>query len=103
MVTEDKFDLLLKAMAAGAPPTARTKPAAGPASGEAPDACSSDTRTLPDTSGDVSGEITSRPRLRSSPGQPLLDASIGGLPLAGVLGDSGGEISHASCAAAIDP
>lgn len=47
-----RFDQLLKAMANGAPPSARKKPSADPASGEASDACCSDTRTPKGTSAD---------------------------------------------------
>lgn len=51
---DDRFDALLDAMAKGEAPSARKKTATGSASGEAPDACSSDTQTPPDTSGDAS-------------------------------------------------
>lgn len=50
----DRFDRLLDAMANGPHPSARTRKAADPASGEAPDACSSDTHAPRDTSEDAS-------------------------------------------------
>lgn len=50
----ERFDRLLKAMVAGPAPSARKKPSSGPASGAERDACSSDTRTPRDTSGDAS-------------------------------------------------
>ena len=52
--TEQRFNTLLKAMSEGEAPSERKKPSAGQASGEAPDACSSDTQTRRDTSEDAS-------------------------------------------------
>jgi hypothetical protein len=50
----DKFDRLLKAMTEGEAPSVRKKPSADPASDAERDACSSDTQTPQDTSGDAS-------------------------------------------------
>ena len=55
MTDNDRFDRLLDAMLKGGPPSGRKNAAADQASGEAPDACSSDTQTPPDTSEDASG------------------------------------------------
>ena len=49
-----RFDRLLKAMTEGEPPNAGKKPSGDQASTAARDACSSDTQTPPDTSGDAS-------------------------------------------------
>lgn len=51
---EPSFDRLLKAMAEGEAPSGRKSTSSGQASGEEPDACSSDTRTPRDTSEDAS-------------------------------------------------
>ena len=63
--THSRFDRLLDAMAHGQSPNEQKKTSSGQASGAAPDACSSDTRTRPDTSEDASekpkrGSRTSR-------------------------------------------
>jgi hypothetical protein len=51
---DQRFDVLLKAMASGEAPSARKKTSGDQASSVAPDACSSGTQTRPDTSEDAS-------------------------------------------------
>jgi hypothetical protein len=53
-IHNNRFDRLLKAMLGGTARSAGKKPSAGPALDEEQRACSSDTQTRPDTSGDVS-------------------------------------------------
>jgi hypothetical protein len=52
--TKNRFDRLLKAMAEGEAPSAQKTPSGEAASDAEHDACCSDTRTPPDTSGDAS-------------------------------------------------
>ena len=54
MAWQKRFDRLLKAMSQGEAPSARKSAKAGRASGVERGACSTDTRTRPDTSGDAS-------------------------------------------------
>ena len=54
MSWQNPFDSLLKAMAKGDAPSARKSASSGRASDAEPPACSSDTQTPPDTSGDAS-------------------------------------------------
>ena len=50
----ERFNRLLKAMSEGEAPSAQKSTSGDPALGEEPDACSSDTQTPRDTSGDAS-------------------------------------------------